>query len=528
MSPLKPKFGASIGGKVVVALALAILGASCGEALGEPDVKGADVASEPDTSKAAPRGPDPRQGSPSAFVRRRLPGAAAIWFLAGFFLVAGLAALVVGVHDVSLTGGRLGVLFPGALLVIAAILFLGAAWRLNPIGWPGEANGVRPPCKEPVPVALLLSILLGVYVFFGAQAGAGTQRAIVTGISLLFLSAGFLGFVLFWSEIRKSTARVSAGVVLTAVGLAIGGWEFWYQNQYVPSHLDRAVSVQVSLKKLGVQDGYDLLSATLGYEDVGSQAVVVLGSDYTLTGSRIVPCPRQPTAKSVATTYFSNPLPDPQRSRLMTDVWEVQPSTVLAAGRFVADGKNLAPNVPGSRQLILYVPAGTYQLLRFRAQVFAISAAVPLADQSLPLRKPPYKGPASVQPIPKTIPHDNDLYDLWKLGESSWLQDLLSGRRGWIVTRYEVVQSSPTKNQPPSPDLRVTARSPGPSWSGNPPSDAQIESLFSTVPPLDTTETFADAELPLAPPRAQDVKTLQHEKAPHACLLAAGKRSTGH
>jgi hypothetical protein len=457
-------------------------------------------------------------------VDRHLPQVATVRFLAGFFLVAGLAALVVGVHDVSLTGGRLGVLFPGVLLVLAGVLFLGAVWRLIPIArHEKRPRGERPPCQEPVPVALLVSILLGVYVFFGAQAGAGTQRAIVTASSLLFMAAGILGFVLFWSQLKKSTARVSAGVALTVVGLAIGGWEFWYQNQYIPSHLDRAVSVQVSLKKLGIQAGNDVLSATLDYEDVGGRAVVVLGSDYTLTGSTVVPCHRQPTAESVAKTYFTNALPDPQRSRFMSDVWEVQPSTVLAVGRFVADGKNLAPNVPGSRQLIFYVPHNTYQLLRFRAQVFAISAAVPLADQSLPSKHPPYKGPASVQPIPRTI-GDNDLYDLWKLGENGWFQALLAGRRGWIVTRYELVQTSPTENQPVSPDLRVTARSPGPSWSGNAPSDAQIKSLFRTVPPLDTTETFADTELPLAPPRAQPAQTLKSERVPPACLLAAAKR----
>lgn len=458
-------------------------------------------------------------------VHRRLPLVPTARCLAGFFLVTGLAALVVGVHDVALSGSRLGVLFPGVLLVLAGILFVGAMWRLIPVGWPRRpTNEKEPPCREPVPLALLVSILLGVYVFFGALAGAGTQKAIVIGVSVVFMAAGFLGFVLFWNEIEQiSTARVSAGVVLTVAGLVIGGWEFWYQNQYVPSHLDRAVAVDVSLKKLGVQGGYDVLGATLGYQDDGGRAVVVLGSDYTLTGSTVVPCPRKPIASDVAKTYFANALPDPQRSRLMTDVWEVQPSTVLAAGRFVADGKRLAPGVPGSRQLIFYVRRGRYQLLRFRAQVFAISATVPLAEQSLPARRPGSKQPASVQPIPETI-GDNDLYDLWKLGDSGWFHDLLSGRRGWIVTRYEIVQSAPTKEQPPSPDLRVTARSPQPIWSGSAPDAGQIQSLFQTVPPLDTTETFADTELPLEPVRAQAAKTLLEEHVPPPCLLAAAKR----
>src|ERR1051325_1801547 len=120
-----------------------------------------------------------------------MPEVVAVRLLAGFFLVAGLAALVVGVHDVSLTGGRLGVLFPGVLLVVAGLVFLGAAWRLIPVGRPGRRQqGEKLPCKEPVPVALLVSILLGVYVFFGAQAGAGTQRGIGTGVSLLFMAAG--------------------------------------------------------------------------------------------------------------------------------------------------------------------------------------------------------------------------------------------------------------------------------------------------------------------------------------------------
>jgi hypothetical protein len=415
----------------------------------------------------------------------RLPVVVAVRLLAAFFLVAGIAALVVGVHDILLRGSSLGVLFPGVLLVLAGALFVGAVWELIPIGlsrrWP---TGTRPPCKEPVPLAFLVSIFLGVYIFFGALGGAGTQRAIVIGVSLVFIAVGSLGFAFFWSEIEVSVVRVGATVALTVAGLLVGGWEFWYQNQYIPSHLARAVSVHVALKKLRAQGGYDLLSATFGYEDIGGRAIVVLGSDYTLTGSIVVACPRPATPAEEA-GHFSGQLPDPQRNRFMAAVWEIQPATVLATGRFVADGKLLGQNVPASRQMIFYVPHDRYQLLRLRAQVFAVSGSVPLANQP---------------PVRRIIPHDNNLYDLWKLGESGWFQNLLSGRRGWIVTRYELI--NPQGNGiASSPDLRVVAGSPGPTWSGNAPSNAEINRLFVKQPPLDTTETFADTELPLAPVR---------------------------
>jgi hypothetical protein len=426
-------------------------------------------------------------------------------FLTGFFCVAGIAALVVGLHDVLFAGGSLAVLFPGILLVLAGGLFLGAVWQLLPIGRPASwPEGKQPPCEQPAPVAFLVSILIGVYVLFGGLAGSGAQQAIVIVLSLVVMAVGFLGFGLFWNEIEVSLVRLGAGIALSVAGLLVGAWEFWYQNQYVPSHMYRAVAVQADLRKVGERGGYDVLSATLGYQDVGGRAIVVLGSDYTLTGSTVVPCPRPATPKSEE-EILSGPLPDPQRSRFMSDVWEVKPAKVLAAGRFVTDGKRLGPNVPASRQLIFYVPHDRYQLLRLRAQVLGVSASVPLVDQP---------------PIRADVP-DNDLYDLWKVGDSGWFQRLLSGWRGWIVTRYEIV-SEPGQTAS-SPDLRVTARTPGPTWSGTAPSADQISNLFTKAPAVDTTETFADAELSAAPVVAQSMAKLKAEKVPQSCLAAHGR-----
>ena len=440
---------------------------------------------------------------------RRLPVVAAVRCLVVFYFAAGIAALVVGVHDVALPGGRLGVLFPAVLLVLAGALFVGAVWQLGPVAlarsWP---NGKLPACRQPVPLAFFVSILLGIYIIFGAISGVGTQRGISLGLSLLFVVAGFAGFALFWDDIEVSLVRVGAGIALTVVGLLVGAWEFWYQNQYVPSHLDRAVAVQVALKKVRTQGGYDVLSVTLGYQDIGGRSVVVLGSDYTLTGSTVVGCSRPATPKGEA-SVLGGQLPDPQRSRLMVDVRELQPATVLAAGRFVADGKRLGPNVPASRQMIFYVPHDRYQLLRLRAQVFAVSGSVPLSG---------------LPPVKLLIPGDLNLYDLWQLSGGGWFQQLLSGRRGWIVTRYEIVGTEGHARTVSSPDLRVSARLPDPTWSGGQPSGATIESLFKNQPPLDTTETFADAELPVAAVTTPTAAELRTKKVLQGCGPPAALR----
>src|SRR5262249_4468825 len=126
---------------------------------------------------------------------RRVPIVPAVRVFAGFFLVAGVAALVGGVHDVTLAAGRFGVLLPAILLTVSGVVFVGAAWKLIPIALPQKWDeGQQPPCEQPVPLAFVVSILLGVYVFFGALSGAGAQQTIVVAVALVFIAVGAFGF----------------------------------------------------------------------------------------------------------------------------------------------------------------------------------------------------------------------------------------------------------------------------------------------------------------------------------------------
>jgi hypothetical protein len=167
----------------------------------------------------------------------------------------------------------------------------------------------------------------------------------------------------------------------------------------------------------------------------------------------------------------------------MKDAWEVQPAKLLGAGKFVGDGKRLDVKVPATRELLFFVPHGRYQLLRLRAQLFAISASVPLSRSSLP--------------VYLSVPGDHDEYGIWRVDDYSWLHTLIYGRRRWVVLRYELAVAPKVANV--SPDLRVTARFLHPTWGEAPPTTSRLQAAFSETEPTDSSEPFANAELPLAP-----------------------------
>ena len=411
-----------------------------------------------------------------------MPDAATAWStraariaLAAYLAVFGLTALVIGVHDAALTGAALGVTAGAVLLIAGGVLDLVAAWTLVRLG---DAR-----CPRRVFVAFLMSALIAAYAFVAAIKSGGDQRPFVAVIAGLLVAGAIAGAWIAWPGGARDEIEIAAAVVVGLLGVAVGAVEFWYQNQYVPSQLESAVSLQVELKLDAVQKDYDVIRATIDSEDIGTRNVRVIGSTYTLTGSRVIRCERKATPVAVQ-HVFGGQLTDPQRSRFMANVWEEQPASVLAAGRFAGDGVRLDANVPASRDLLFFVPRGRYQLLRFRAQLFAVSASIPLAPR----------------PADKAHPliYGNNLFVIWSDVDSSWFHDLVYGRQREVITRYTIVNrpSAPTA----SPDIVVAARFPSPSWSAGVPSGAALEKMFAPLVETATpTQPFADTELALAP-----------------------------
>jgi hypothetical protein len=399
------------------------------------------------------------------------------------FLAVGAAAIVVGVHDLAIASGSVGLTAVSVLLLAVGVVLVAAVYDLVRVSrrstW---TEATRPRCKPIVLLACLLTVFLGIYIFFAAIRTSGAQWPLVVVGALALMAVGSLGLRYFGRNARVTPRRVEAAVALGVIGIVVGAGQFWFQNQYVPSRAGRAVALSVALSRVGVQSAYDVIRARVDYEDIGGRSVSVIGSAYTLTGSHVVRCHRTATPARVQ-DVFEGFLPDPQASRFMTDVWEERPATVLAAGEFVGDGKRLDPNVPSGREFVFFVPRHRYQLLRFRAQLFAIPASVRLSQRALP----EYVNFAG----------DNELYGFWKVVDDSWLHDLIYGRQRWVVMRYELVDPANRSTTEISTALRATARFPNPTWSETKPSQAVVNRLFEQPQSTDASEPFANDELAL-------------------------------
>jgi hypothetical protein len=432
------------------------------------------------------------------------------FLLAAFLGIIGVAVLVVGVHDLSRSGASVGLTSLNVVFVIIGVAQLAGALHLVELGFATRrlGPGNEPPrCKQRVLLALGLTALLGVFMFISAVGSPSQQRPVVIVVALLIIAGAVIAVIALRDDAKLELPRLETALLITVAGTLIGLGQFWYQNEYTPAHLGRAVALSADLKLAGKVGPYDVVDATLAWQDVGGRNVAVIGSAYSLTGSPVYTCDRTANAAKLRNT-FNGFLPDPQRSRWMNDVNEGLP-TIIAAGKFVSDGDQLQAGVQATRGLVFYVPHGKYQLLRLRAQLYAISASA-LAD--------PGALPIFIDPS-HPISGDTDEFAYWRLNSGSWLHALLYGRRQWLAIRYEVARQPSNPNA--RPDLRVTARFLEPTWSEHPPSDSQIESAFiSTVVtqnpkthqpvitkvtkpvPEDESEPFADSELAVGTPRS--------------------------
>lgn len=401
---------------------------------------------------------------------------------AAFLLVYGLAQVVIGGHEVAFVAGALDVSAFGAIALAAGIVQVVAAMYLARMARGSRQSGERPDCNPIVPLAFAAGAIIAAYVVLAAIRTADHNwPVVVVGILLAGVSAS--GVVVFARHARdaKRVGVRASGIALGLLGTAAGLAQFWYANDYSPSHVGGGIVLTTQLERVSVQDGIVTVRATIAAENVGGSSVLVLGSAYSLTGQQLVRCFRRATVKRVF-GVFSGPLADPQVVRFSRYVGHDQPRLV-AAGKFLGDGLRLDPAQKLLKDYIFYVPADRFQLLGLRAQVFVIRSGIKLGiDFTRPVLNPA----------------DGSAYEFWRADDRSWMHALITGPNRWIAVRYEL--GNPDRPRRINTTLRANVRFPAPSWDSGPPSIAATAALFSRKPlgqTADASEPFSDAELPL-------------------------------
>src|SRR2546430_15274834 len=113
---------------------------------------------------------------------------------AAFFALLGFAALVIGVHDFSISSAGLGVTAVSLALLAFGVVLAFAALHLADLALLSESGATtRPKCKARVLVACALTGVLGVYVFLSAIGTPSAQRPVVVIVSLLLVAVAVLG-----------------------------------------------------------------------------------------------------------------------------------------------------------------------------------------------------------------------------------------------------------------------------------------------------------------------------------------------
>ena len=178
----------------------------------------------------------------------------AVYGFVVFFAILGGVALVVGAHDVAITSGTVGLTVLSVLFLGVGILLIVAAYELAKSKRRSDLiAGERPRSRAIVLAALLLTIFVGIYLFFAAIRTSGTQHLVVVATALVIIVIAALGLRYFGRGVRMTTRRVEGAIAVGVLGIVLGVSQFWFQNEYVPAHAGRAVVLKTYLSRAGEQ-----------------------------------------------------------------------------------------------------------------------------------------------------------------------------------------------------------------------------------------------------------------------------------
>lgn len=369
---------------------------------------------------------------------RRLAGSKALRWLrrngrfpdeiiAGPILLAvGAFAAAVGARDLLVTGYIEGRLVGLAMVVIGCTdIVVGS--RVMKVD--------KPAARQLAVVAGVLSALLGA-ALLTAQERGGDPGAMTPLWVAIILGSALSAALAYrrredWSTLSSRArgavaASVSLGVVLTAV-------QFYYGSFYLAAREAPALSLTTELTGGGSVERLKGVTGTIRVKNTSGTRVLVLGSVYTITGSR---AKRQELSARELAQEFARPAtatptspttPPTAGSRYVKE----QALTTIKADEITSGGGQFVfePNEEITKRVVAHVPSGYHDLLRLTAYTEVMKADKVELGGKLPL--PQYGKVIELE--------DGGMGVLLRrsIDEASWVGSLIRDKRSltfaWIV-----------------------------------------------------------------------------------------------
>jgi hypothetical protein len=331
---------------------------------------------------------------------RRTPPAAVVWAATAWLAALGLAAIVVGGHDV-VAASEITVRLWGTLVLGAGAVVLAGAFGLRAATPYGRALAL---------VAALLGVALGAMTLLVQVSGDQADLRLLVWGAIIGASAATALVVHRLTppgEQGGILARLPVLKSVVSVGVVISFGQFWYTAIYIPTTAPANLTLEPKLTP-SVEDDRIVLQGTVSMRNTSGTRVNVLASYLDVSVSN----------DTLQQANFA-----PYRSEIVDGHQGNQPTAELFRqhGSFVsvlhespvADGTYFEPDETITVSYLTWVPKDLYsratvdvQLTIARARALALEAAEP-----------------------KVSTHGRTTTSVTEIPESGWLRSLTRGDR---------------------------------------------------------------------------------------------------
>jgi hypothetical protein len=365
------------------------------------------------------------------------PHVRAIAIAIGLFLLAvGVFGFVVGLHDAALRDDPRSVKVVGVLLTVAGLVVIVAGVALLVFAT-NRAQVQRWSGRLVLAACLIVAGAAGYFVVAAIRSLDRSWATVALAATVIVLAILSLRF---FERVSGVTLGKVGAFLLTAVGIAFGAVQFWYQQEYVPAHAPAALSLTTKLAAAGTRGSRELYTATVTLKNVGSGRVIAFTGTYRVSGIRWKRGAGDATPE-VITSPFKSKSVDPYFERFSRYYAQTDP-TPVTVGKLFAENEYLEAGEELSREYLIAIPECAYSVLSLRA-----NTVIAKGELLRPSREPttdhyffrlPVESTDGGPPTERT-----GVAAVWHLEDNSWLKDLVDTKERWL---HIVWDYSPTRN----------------------------------------------------------------------------------